>query len=556
MHMAAETKLFTIACVIFFLGVSHGLDVSSLFYTYNGHGVNVLVSNSHLLTLPADAATADLLAGLPAGCALVLRSGVTSLPEAPLLASLGAAARLKCPDGVRAVQQWAEPSSLEPFRVASRQEEAVLRARKQAEEKEYPFESIEILGNTLEADIRWALDFIANHWGKLADFPSYSGQPNDTGVFHLNSGQQYSGDRNHKFPGGDDGEVRVAIASDWGAGTREADYVARLMVKDFDPHYTLHLGDIYTVSTVDQVKSNTMGIAPAGVRRGVKLPYGSLGTFALNGNHEMYARGIGYFEYLLPTLGARDNRTGLNLGQKASFTALLNHYWRLVCLDTGYNSYSVLLHNDDNTQPPPVIAWLKDVVRLDDPADTRPIIFFSHHQYFSAWEKGYLATPKQLAALVPPGRKTLWIWGHEHRLSFYDITNSGGVALDCYARCVGVGGFPPVVNMVPPNPRATKLQAYDNRLYEISDGIFKIPVGFNGFTRLTFKGPMLNITYHSLVADAQGDVSPTESELLVWETFKADLAGGHVVATDFQIVNKNMTVVTHLERTRPVLATE
>jgi len=39
-------------------------------------------------------------------------------------------------------------------------------------------------------------------------------------------------------------EIRIGMAADWGAGTREADYVQQLMVKDYHPHYTLHLGDI------------------------------------------------------------------------------------------------------------------------------------------------------------------------------------------------------------------------------------------------------------------------------------------------------------------------
>jgi hypothetical protein len=76
-----------------------------------------------------------------------------------------------------------------------------------------------------------------------------------------------------------------------GAGTREADYVQALMIKDYAPHFTIHIGDVYYVGTVDEVQSNVLGIAPAGVQKGVKWPWGSRGTFALNGNHEMYTRG-------------------------------------------------------------------------------------------------------------------------------------------------------------------------------------------------------------------------------------------------------------------------
>jgi hypothetical protein len=71
------------------------------------------------------------------------------------------------------------------------------------------------------------------------------------------------------------------------------------------------------------------------------------------------------------------------------------------------------------------IDWLVKNARLSDPTDMRPIIFMSHHQYFSAWEKGYDSTPKQLAALLPKDRVPLWLWGHEHRLSFYDKVAHG-----------------------------------------------------------------------------------------------------------------------------------
>ena len=49
----------------------------------------------------------------------------------------------------------------------------------------------------------------------------------------------------------DDSEVRIALTADWGAGTRESDIVAKLMVDKFAPHYTFHLGDFCTISYRD-----------------------------------------------------------------------------------------------------------------------------------------------------------------------------------------------------------------------------------------------------------------------------------------------------------------
>lgn len=202
------------------------------------------------------------------------------------------------------------------------------------------------------------------------------------------------------------------------------------------------------VGTVDEVQSNVLGIAPKGVQKGVKWPWGSRGTFALNGNHEMYTRGIGYYDYMLPSMGMVNKTTGRNMGQRASFFALENAFWRVISLDTGYATYSTKsLDNKTNPMPQshvgiftvidahcaslhhclPLISidWLVKNARLNDPTDMRPIIFVSHHQYYSAWEHGYDATPKQLASLLPANRVPLWLWGHEHRLSFYDQVSHG-----------------------------------------------------------------------------------------------------------------------------------
>ena len=42
------------------------------------------------------------------------------------------------------------------------------------------------------------------------------------------------------------GEIRIALAGDWGTGTDEAAQVAAL-IEAWRPHYSIHLGDIYYV---------------------------------------------------------------------------------------------------------------------------------------------------------------------------------------------------------------------------------------------------------------------------------------------------------------------
>src|SRR6202035_5285651 len=67
---------------------------------------------------------------------------------------------------------------------------------------------------------------------------------------------------------------------------------------------------------------------------------GKVGSFALLGNHEMYAQGIAFFDHLLHTLGSRDRSSRNYGGQKARFFCLENDHWRILGLDTGYHSIS------------------------------------------------------------------------------------------------------------------------------------------------------------------------------------------------------------------------
>ena len=64
----------------------------------------------------------------------------------------------------------------------------------------------------------------------------------------------------------------------------------------FRPHYSIHLGDVYFVGDASEVDENFLGIKNrANDYAPCCWPKGHKGSFALNGNHEMYARGIAYW---------------------------------------------------------------------------------------------------------------------------------------------------------------------------------------------------------------------------------------------------------------------
>src|SRR5690348_12779607 len=103
-----------------------------------------------------------------------------------------------------------------------------------------------------------------------------------------------SGERGCYGLAGADGSdrVRISIAGDWGTGTKEADRVAEC-IRQFNPDFTIHLGDVYYVGDVDEIQENCLGRSNSGYK-GVIWPDGAVGKFSLNSNHEMYANGNGY----------------------------------------------------------------------------------------------------------------------------------------------------------------------------------------------------------------------------------------------------------------------
>ena len=167
----------------------------------------------------------------------------------------------------------------------------------------YPYDSIQIMGQTLSSDWIWFKEYIANHWGKLHTFQTYNAP--DTGIIHLNTGKQLS----TIYDVDDDDSntiVNIGIASDWAAGTWESDLIAYSMNQNIDPQitnhnttqlsntaydWTIHLGDIYYIGLDTEIQSNFLGnishIIDNPPVKGVTWPIGRLGTFVHMGNHEM-----------------------------------------------------------------------------------------------------------------------------------------------------------------------------------------------------------------------------------------------------------------------------
>ena len=320
-------------------------------------------------------------------------------------------------------------------------------------------------------------------------------------------------------------ELRVSIAGDWGTGTEEAHAVATEMMKwegGAVPDLTIHIGDIYYVGGKDEVKRNCLGGAGEFPRaQSAQWPCGSLGAFALNGNHEMLASGNAYFDLFLPTLGMKNERPR---GQGTSFFCFENDFWRILGVDTAYYSGSLFFKSSCQL-PESLVSWLSGIIPSEDRKAT---VLISHQQYYSAFEDNYPAPARQLSRFFSK-HSVLWLWGHEHRSSAYGLYRLDGVELSAYGRCIGHGGMPVETNPPSTKPEnlgpAGKLVFVDRRVNPFyADEQEDPPLGINGFAQLLFDGRTLTVHHKSLVCGSQGreGVSYPSSTTLLTETFTCD----------------------------------
>jgi hypothetical protein len=200
---------------------------------------------------------------------------------------------------------------------------------------------------------------------------------------------------------------RMALVGDFGTGLYGAPITAATIAADpgrFD--LLLHLGDVYYSGEPQEVKKRLQDIwpwRPEAINR------------TLNGNHDMYSGGYGYFDHALPAFG-----------QKSSYFAMQNDYWTLLFLDTAYK---------DNNLGDKQLKWIGKVV---DQADDRKLVLFSHHPLFSNFKKQGKKLASKLHDLLESKRITAWYWGHEHHCVVYEPHPEFGLR----TRCLGNGGMP------------------------------------------------------------------------------------------------------------------
>lgn len=259
-------------------------------------------------------------------------------------------------------------------------------------------------------------------------------------------------------------DARVVIVGDWGTGLPAAVEVGVRMGQELAAaagreRHLVHLGDVYYSGWKEEYISHFLPYWPHAIGDS------TIRSWALNGNHDMYSGGHGYFGYLL-----RDARFAGQQG--CSHFRLENAHWQMLGLDTSYEDED-LAGSQASWVAGQVAGWSGKTMLL------------SHHQLFSAYDHTSAALGERLGPVFEKGPLDAWFWGHEHRCVVYEPTERVRAA-----RCIGHGGVPV---FVPPDDAPVP----DGVRYEYRGATGSGPErwGLFGFVVLDFQGPTVSVRY-------------------------------------------------------------
>lgn len=280
--------------------------------------------------------------------------------------------------------------------------------------------------------------------------------------------------------------ARVILVGDWATGLPGAVAVAARIRKRLDEgrgreQHLIHLGDTYYSGWREEYETRYLPHWPVDGKEQDVL------CWSLNGNHDMYSGGHGYFGYLLHDPRFRGHWRGGHPEQTpSSYFSLENGDWQILGLDSAYVDHGLA-----GSQA----QWVAGKL-----GGTRKTMLLTHHQPFSAYETVTQKMTKQIQPLFDAKRLDAWFWGHEHRCTAYGPDEEhpdGPVPWLRFGSCVGNGGVPQILPDPPLSGDARNAEgyaplswAYDGE--EMADGNKWLRFGF---AVLDFDGPRIKVEY-------------------------------------------------------------
>jgi len=265
-------------------------------------------------------------------------------------------------------------------------------------------------------------------------------------------------------------DARLVVVGDWGTALpRARDVAARMQEVTGEALaagrqvHVIHLGDIYYSGLESEDQRRFLDLWP------VTLQQAGAGvtSWSLNGNHDMYSGGFGYFRTVLGDPRFRHQRSPD--GEPTSFFRLRSPSWDFIGLDTSW---------DTDVTSAGQVAVLQDpqggYVAATAAESARRLVLFSHHQLVSFYDKPDIGStlPAKLAPVLNANRVTAWWWGHEHRAITYQAAR--GVR---HPRCLGNGSVPVLPDPDPPSGSTPVITWHSTRTVR-EDGQHRTRFGF------------------------------------------------------------------------------
>ena len=222
--------------------------------------------------------------------------------------------------------------------------------------------------------------------------------------------------------------LTLFVFGDWGTGLSLAGQVTqriREQIKAGDAsrqQHVIHLGDVYYVGEANEYIERMFPFWP--VTTGER---NAIGSWSLNGNHDMYSGGEGYFDTLL----RKDYMLrwhGDKAGEPSSFFLIEDKDWQVFGMDTSWNLPSLGgaifgkptlkdYGGQNGVLTKEQAVWM---AKARNPA--KGCILLTHHQPASSRTSESQHSDEAVAMLKAAGVYSgidAWIWGHEHRCVVY-----------------------------------------------------------------------------------------------------------------------------------------
>jgi hypothetical protein len=225
-------------------------------------------------------------------------------------------------------------------------------------------------------------------------------------------------------------DARIILVGDWGTGDLPAQSVAAQIgaqIAGAGPRevHVIHLGDVYFSGEEWEAEERFLRFWPVGDDNGDRHR-----SWALNGNHDMYSGGYGYFNRILA-----DERFSGHLahGHRLSRFRLRNDDWQILGIDSSW-SEDIFTSGQTGRLAGDQSGWIERCL-ADEPA--RRSMLLSHHQFLGDHDQLPCEMSSALAGVLAEHEVDAWFWGHEHRCARYGPRP--GLR---YAACIGHGAMP------------------------------------------------------------------------------------------------------------------